>query len=149
LPDIRSIQAVIRARLIEVQKMLEPLEAEANQLEKLAATFADDTAAGAPAHRPSAAHAATARRPRRPAKAELAAAPGRGKRAQQAVAKIREQPGITTAELADAMGISPNYLYRVLPRLEREHQVTKRGKGYHPRGSAGPAAATNGKAAKS
>ncbi len=149
MPDIRSIQAEIRARLIEVQKILEPLVVEADQLQRLAATFADDTAAGATAIPPSEARAATTRRPRRRAKPELAAIPGRAKRAQQAVAKIREQPGITTAELADAMGISTNYLYRVLPRLEREHQVTKRGKGYHPRDSGGPAAATNGNATKS
>ena len=53
-------------------------------------------------------------------------------RAQQAVAKIREQPGITASELAKSMGISANYLYRVLPRLEQEAKVAKHGKGYYP-----------------
>ena len=145
MPDIRSIQAEIRARLTEVQRMIAPLAAEEDQLQKLAATFADDTAAGAAVTTSRRIPPATPRRSRRPAKASDTTAPGRGKRAEEAVAKIREQPGITTAELAHAMGISPNYLYRVLPRLEREHQVTKRGKGYHARGSAGPAAATNGR----
>ena len=149
MPDIRSIQAEIRARLIEVQKLIEPLTAEKNQLEKLAATFAADTRSGAAAtNRPKPAGAAPGRA-RPTTKPDDTTSPGRGKRAQEAVAKIREQPGITTGELADAMGISPNYLYRVLPRLEREHQVTKRGKGYHARGGAGPAAATNGQPIKS
>jgi hypothetical protein len=69
---------------------------------------------------------------------------GSGNRAQQAVAKIKEQPGITASELAKSMGISPNYLYRVLPRLERESKVTKRGRGYHPAGDAAATAPTNG-----
>jgi len=33
------------------------------------------------------------------------------------------------------MGIGPNYLYRVLPQLQREGKITKQGKGYHPVGS--------------
>jgi hypothetical protein len=42
------------------------------------------------------------------------------------------------------MGISPNYLYRVLPRLEKEAKVTKQGRGYHPAGAAATTAPTNG-----
>jgi hypothetical protein len=30
------------------------------------------------------------------------------------------------------MGTSPNYLYRVMPGLEREKKVTKKGSGWHP-----------------
>jgi DNA-binding HxlR family transcriptional regulator len=30
------------------------------------------------------------------------------------------------------MKIKANYLYRVLPELERDGKVTKRDKGYHP-----------------
>jgi hypothetical protein len=29
------------------------------------------------------------------------------------------------------MGIKQNYLYRVLPALEKDKKVTKRGKGWH------------------
>jgi transcriptional regulator with XRE-family HTH domain len=56
---------------------------------------------------------------------------GTGRRAQQAVAKISEQPGITASELAKATGITRNYLYRILPQLEQEAKVAKRGRGYH------------------
>jgi hypothetical protein len=57
---------------------------------------------------------------------------GTGKRAQQALELVRAQPGITIRELADAMGIHANYLYRVMPTLESEGQVKKRDRGWHP-----------------
>jgi hypothetical protein len=57
---------------------------------------------------------------------------GTGKRAQQALELVRAQPGITIRELADAMGIHANYLYRVMPTLESEGQVVKRDRGWHP-----------------
>jgi hypothetical protein len=57
---------------------------------------------------------------------------GTGKRAQQALELVRARPGITIRELADAMGIHANYLYRVMPTLESEGQVAKRDKGWHP-----------------
>jgi hypothetical protein len=58
---------------------------------------------------------------------------GSGARATQALAHIKEQPGVTIAELAARMGIKSNYLYRVLPALEKQRKVHKRGKGWHPR----------------
>ena len=33
------------------------------------------------------------------------------------------------------MGIKQNYLYRVLPALQKEGKVAKRGRGWHPKGS--------------
>ena len=45
---------------------------------------------------------------------------------------MRARPGITIPELADAMGIKANYLYRVLPALESGGKVKKRDKGWHP-----------------
>ena len=51
---------------------------------------------------------------------------------------IAAQPGITASELAAAMGIGANYLYRVLPRLERKAKIVKHGKGYHPAARAEP-----------
>jgi hypothetical protein len=35
------------------------------------------------------------------------------------------------AELASELGIGTTYLYRVMPALEREGRVQKRGTGYH------------------
>jgi DNA-binding MarR family transcriptional regulator len=45
---------------------------------------------------------------------------------------VRKQPGITIAELAERMKMKPNYLYRIVPSLEKDGKVTKRAKGYHP-----------------
>jgi transposase-like protein len=43
---------------------------------------------------------------------------GRGAgRKNQALALIREQPGITITQMAERMEIAPNYLYRVIPGL--------------------------------
>jgi hypothetical protein len=54
-------------------------------------------------------------------------------RADQAVKIITENPGIKVSELGRRMKLNhPNYLYRVLPDLEKEGRVKKRGSGYHP-----------------
>ena len=57
---------------------------------------------------------------------------GSGARAQEALKLVRAHPGITIGELAKRMKIKPNYLYRVLPGLEKAGHVKKRDKGYHP-----------------
>ncbi len=57
---------------------------------------------------------------------------GSGKRALQAQEIVSARPGITIPELAEAMGIQANYLYRVMPTLKTEGKVQKRGKGWHP-----------------
>ena len=61
---------------------------------------------------------------------------GGGTRAAQALDLVRERPGITIPELAEAMGIQQNYLYRVMPSLAEEGKVTKSGRGWHLRESA-------------
>jgi hypothetical protein len=58
---------------------------------------------------------------------------GSGTRAAQALSFVKGQPGITIPELAAKMGIKQNYLYRVLPGLEQENKVSKRGRGWHPK----------------
>ena len=50
---------------------------------------------------------------------------GGNTRANQAVALVKDQPGITIPQIAEAMKIGPNYLYRVMPRLESEGQVRR------------------------
>ena len=56
---------------------------------------------------------------------------GSGTRALQALELVRARPGITIPELAEAMGIKQNYLYRVMPTLAEDGQVTKSGRGWH------------------
>lgn len=57
---------------------------------------------------------------------------GGGTRSAQALRLVKSNPGITISELAKKMGITPNYLYRVLPALEKEGKVRKKDKGWHP-----------------
>src|SRR6059058_1345041 len=61
---------------------------------------------------------------------------GSGTRANQALDLVKSRPGITIPELADAMGIKQNYLYRVMPGLAEEGKVTKSGRGWHVRDAA-------------
>jgi hypothetical protein len=58
---------------------------------------------------------------------------GTGTRALQALELVRARPGITIPELAEAMDIKQNYLYRVMPTLAEEGQVVKSGRGWHTR----------------
>lgn len=55
-----------------------------------------------------------------------------GTRAAQTLELVGQRPGITIPELAKAMKIQPNYLYRVLPRLASEGQIKRDGQGWHP-----------------
>ena len=61
---------------------------------------------------------------------------GSGTRGKQALELVRANPGITIPELADKMGIKQNYLYRVLPGLQKDGMVRKQGKGWHARDAA-------------
>jgi hypothetical protein len=70
----------------------------------------------------------------RPAKRRAGRRKGSGTRAAEASTLVKGQPGITIPELADKMGIKQNYLYRVLPGLAQEGRVSKRGRGWYPKG---------------
>ena len=110
----------IDARLQE----LRPLVDEYNRLEKAAAALAGVGNGGATPGARAARRRDPAPRRGRPR--------GSGNRAKQALELVRARPGITIRELADAMGIKANYLYRVMPTLETEGKVEKRDKGWHP-----------------
>ncbi len=60
---------------------------------------------------------------------------GGNTRANQALELVRGKPGITIPEIATAMGIEPNYLYRVMPKLVSDGQVRREGQGWHPASS--------------
>jgi hypothetical protein len=57
-----------------------------------------------------------------------------GTRAAQALDLVRSQPGITIPQIAESLKIEPNYLYRVMPKLVADGQVTREGQGWHPAG---------------
>jgi hypothetical protein len=123
----------IEARL----KELRPLVDEFHRLEAAAAAL--DGVGSAPG-----AAAPASRRSRRPASpAAPSAGPrrrgrprGSGTRSKQALELVRTRPGITIPEIAEAMGIQQNYLYRVLPALQKDGLVRKDGRGWKPREAA-------------
>jgi len=126
----------VQTTLEEIDEQLRALKGEASRLEAARATLTGASRRqGRPARNPA------VRRSARPANRRNARAdarrPSRGAntRASQALALVREQPGITIPELAKAMKIEPNYLYRVLPRLASEGQVKRDGQGWHPASS--------------
>jgi len=54
-----------------------------------------------------------------------------GTHAERALDMIRQNPGITVAEMAPKLGIAhKNYLYRVLNGMQSEGAVQKEGRGY-------------------
>lgn len=60
---------------------------------------------------------------------------GTGTRAQEAIEAVTKEPGLTAGEIAERMGINQNYLYRVLPALEQDGKLEKRGRGWYLPGS--------------
>ena len=60
---------------------------------------------------------------------------GGNTRANQALELVRNRPGITIPQIAEALKIEPNYLYRVMPRLATDGQVRREGQGWHPSGN--------------
>jgi predicted Rossmann fold nucleotide-binding protein DprA/Smf involved in DNA uptake len=109
-----------------VQRRLTDLEDERKRLERALAELGGSRAGRrrSPARsRGGAAGAAPKRRKRRG-----------GTRADQAVKLIEEQPGTSASDVAKAMKIKPNYLYRVLGDLEKEGRVKKDGRQYYPAG---------------
>jgi CRP-like cAMP-binding protein len=123
----------IQARLKELKPLVDEytrLEAAEQALAGLNGSSGSGRAAAAP-------H--TARRTRAAAKANGTGTgrrgrpKGSGQRAQQALELVRNRPGITVPELAEAMGIKQNYLYRVMPDLAEQGLVTKSGRGWHIR----------------
>ena len=122
----------ISERLKELKPLVEEyqrLEAAAAALDGVSATGGSATG-GSAAARPRAARRATGgtRRRGRPR--------GSGTRARQALELVRSRPGITIPEMAGEMGIKQNYLYRVLPGLQKDGLVRKDGRGWHPQEAA-------------
>jgi predicted Rossmann fold nucleotide-binding protein DprA/Smf involved in DNA uptake len=57
---------------------------------------------------------------------------GSGKRAQQVLELVSQRPGITIPEIAGEIGIQQNYLYRVVPDLQKQGKIKKRKRGWYP-----------------
>src|SRR3954465_4723448 len=119
-----------RKEISQRLKELRPLVDEYHRLEA-----AEQALSGVGGTSTAAAPTRTRRRPPPPASpnGRRGRPRGSGTRAAQALQLVTDRPGITIPELADAMGIKQNYLYRVMPGLAEEGKVTKSGRGWHVR----------------
>jgi len=147
-----------RREITERMKELKPLVEEFNRLETAAIALASALGSAAseagqavvrrrgpgrprraPASAPKTPKAVTAKAARkpagRPAKRRAGRRKGSGTRAAEALSFVQGQPGITIPELAAKMGINQNYLYRVLPGLEKEGKIRKDGRGWYAKAS--------------
>jgi hypothetical protein len=109
----------------DIDERLRQLKAEVSRLEA-----ARSALVGRGPGRPRGSSTTTRRRRRGPGRP-----PGRRRgttRAVQALELVRSRPGITIPEIASEIKIEPNYLYRVMPRLQQEGQVKRDGKGWKP-----------------
>jgi hypothetical protein len=123
----------ITARLKELKPLLDEyqrLEAAAAALDGVPATpLMHATPARAP--RRAAARPAAQTRKRGATHGTRRGRPkGSGTRGAEALALVKENPGITIPEIAAKMGIKQNYLYRVLPGLADDGLVVKDGRGW-------------------
>jgi hypothetical protein len=121
-------KAEIYARIEE----LAPLVEEYEELSEAAAALGITTNGSAPAKskrgRPAKAGAA---KPKGTGTGKRGRPPGSGNRGEEILGILRITPGLTIAEVAGKLNIKPNYLYRVLPGMEKDGKVKKVDKGYH------------------
>ena len=123
---LNKIRSDLEKRLRELEPMIEEHAHVREALEALksAGTRAERAVKSA-AKSPRSTKTSTATRgPGRPR--------GTGGRAQEALKLVHKHPGITIGEMAKRMKIQANYLYRVLPHLEKDGKIKKRDRGYHP-----------------
>jgi hypothetical protein len=118
---VDSARRQIEARLRELRDEVRRLEAAASALD------GGSTGRRGPGRPRGSGTGTTARR----GTARRGRRRGSGTRAAQAEKLVLENPGITISDLAKKMSIKPNYLYRVLPELQKDGKVRKRGKGWH------------------
>ncbi len=136
-----------RKEITDRLKELKPLVDEYHRLEAAAGALAgvggsavssarsalSKRGPGRPRGAASKAATKTTRKARGTTKRRAGRRKGSGTRAAEALSLVQGQPGITIPELAAKMGIKQNYLYRVLPGLEQEKKVTKKGRGWFPK----------------
>jgi CRP-like cAMP-binding protein len=135
MPDfLEEKRKEISQRLKELRPLVDEyhlLEAAEQALSGVGGDGRRPTAAASPAPR-----RARSARAKAPSTGRRGRPRGSGTRANQALELVKSRPGITIPELAEAMGIKQNYLYRVMPGLAEEGKVTKSGRGWHTKEAA-------------
>jgi hypothetical protein len=132
MPDfLEEKRKEISQRLKELRPLVDEyqrLEAAEQALSGVGGSSSRATTNAAPRRTRRAAKSTGTRRRGRPK--------GSGTRAVQALDLVKARPGITIPELAEAMGIKQNYLYRVMPGLADDGKVRKSGRGWHAKDAA-------------
>jgi hypothetical protein len=124
------LAAFVDSTIKEIDSRLRELKEEVGKLEAARTALAGARRGpGRPAN-PSPPPNGRRRAPRRPARPR--ARRGGNTRANQALELVRSQPGITIPEIAEALKIEPNYLYRVMPKLVEDGQIKRDGQGWRP-----------------
>jgi winged helix-turn-helix DNA-binding protein len=134
--ELREMERQVTRRLQE----LEPMVAEYQELRKIAERIGEQVAdaTNAPkATKPRAKASAAAGRPARTRKPPRASKPAagrelRGKRDEDIIRIVTEQPGITVAQVGKELGVDPTGLYRVVRRLQAAGRIRKQGLGLKP-----------------
>ena len=124
----------------EMESRLEELRPLVEEYDRLGAAVAALSSVGAGSSRRGATTKRSAKKTVRRSSAGAGNGSGRrgrpkgsGVRDKQALELVTASPGVTIPEIAQEMGIKQNYLYRVLPSLEKEGLVRKKGRGWYPR----------------
>jgi hypothetical protein len=132
LEDLRARAAELQPLVDEHSRVEAAIKAITDSDEQLGITkpAAADRTPAQPAKKTT----ARKRTPKPRTRKSTAGKPGRPKgsgiRGKQALELVRQKPGITIPELAVAMGIKQNYLYRVMPGLQQQGVVYKQNKGW-------------------
>jgi sugar-specific transcriptional regulator TrmB len=113
-----------------IERRLQDLDEERKRLERALAELGGKATRRGPGRPKGSGSSKPAARPTRRRRRKRRG----GTRADQAVKLIEQQPGISASDVAKAMKIKPNYLYRVLSDLEKERRVKKDGRQYYPTG---------------
>jgi hypothetical protein len=131
MADMSSVRGTIEARIAELDDERRALE---DALAALGRAGADASRQVAKSARRGARDVARAAKEvqKAPGRARRGRRPGTGARQAEALKIVKDNPGIGITELSKKMGMkNPNYLYRVMPALQKQGQVRKRGKGWH------------------
>jgi hypothetical protein len=112
-------ETIERARKL-IEARLRDLEDEAKGLHRALQSLGDK----APAKRSG--------RPRgkSPRRSKAAKRAPRGRRRQQFLDAVKENPGATPSEIATAIGVKPNQVYALARGLQKDRAIRKSGKGY-------------------
>ena len=126
--------AFVDSTIKDIDGRLRELKEEVTKLEAARAALAGARRGPGRPAKPSTPSNGRRRAPRRAGRTR--GRRGGNTRANQALELVRSKPGITIPQIAEALKIAPNYLYRVMPKLVEDGQIKRDGQGWHPNGTA-------------